>query len=372
MKFKQNSLLTSLLAVLILSSCRPDDDSVQYAETPPFDRTVFSKIGELSGKTSQIWDGYDYLSSHSAYLIFTEDDGTFGRGYFINPAVIPQGSVKVDPAESDGLEIYRNDGYFEEAAAELEGGIFSFDFEVDGVSHFLLQDNFFDSFYNDYKNQDNNYIPLVMAHEMFHIYQFANWAVPDEWIQDIENYPLDEEMIALHLLLFDLMKEAYHAETSEEQLAYLRYYISIRAEMARLDPTETQLITTMGTYQELMEGTARYVEHFSALNSIFPEINNDPTHGWGGFLEAVDTSSALRVALAFRIWYHVGAAVTHLLASQNVEVESKYRNGQTPYQTASEFLTLSDEQLQYYLEEARTKVNWNIYQQRAADYASLP
>ncbi len=371
-RFKQFlALLSVAIAFSILPSCNQSPDAV-YADTEEFDRVVFGKISEMAEQSTQVWDSYDYLKSYPVYLIFTDDSGNSARGYLINPREIPDGSVKVDPAHSRTLQVYRNDTYFSAAEATLDGGLFAFEFDLEGENHFLMRYQFFENFYNNFKNVDNNFIPLVMAHEMFHMYQIDNWQEAAGWTQDLANYPMDEDMIALHLLLFDLMEASYSANSAEEQLQYLKYYVSIRTEMARLDQTEDRLVTSMGTYQELIEGTARYVEHFTAAPTIYPSIGDDPTHGWGNFLDNVSNRSTLRTALVFRIWYHVGAGVTRLLVTNGVDVEQSFSQAKTPFTTASEYLDLNGEELTTYLAEAKTAVDWPAYQQRAKMLAELP
>lgn len=361
--------LSLLVYISFFLFVRCSDDKENIVITDPFEIKTFEKLNVMADAAPELWTGFDYLKTYPIYLIISNANQQ--KGYLLNPANIPTGSIA--PESSFGLNLYRNDAFLETANAILAefDTFIDFYFEIEGNDYFLIKYTESDNFYFKYKNQDDNYIPLVITHELFHIFQIDQWMLVPGKIQDFNNYPITPVLIALQLLMFDLMEEVYQLENNVDLETYLKFYVSIRAEEIKLDTSSNQLVTNMALAQEWREGTARYIEHFSAFNSIFPAINTDPTHGWGAQLDMVSDETSVRQVLAFRIWYHTGAAVTHILQKLGLNIETGFAQGLTPYVIAKDFLALTDNELNEYLEMAKTKVTWADYVKRAEEIFSL-
>jgi hypothetical protein len=363
-----------ICCLIVLMACNDDRERTSYASVTAQEKTVFEKLALISPEANNIWSDYHSLTQQPAYLIFTDLSGKGIKGYVLNaPKSFTNNMLPVDPEEAFGLSLFQSNDFLTAAETSIgEGGIYTIDLDLNGTTFFAMKDFYIENFYNNYKDQDNNFTPLVMTHEMFHMYQFDNWDLPDDWVQDFYGYPTDKEQIALHLLLFELMKRSYFIDNELDKIEYLKYYVSLRTEMITKDTSTAKLVKSMGTNQELIEGTARYVEHFAALHSIYPSINQDPTHGWEGYLNDVADNTSLRVALAVRIWYHVGAAATNLLKEAGVDIENAYKTGKTPFEVASDYLKLSNEDLTEYLQSAKDKVDYPAYLADAESLSKLP
>lgn len=364
-----------ICVLLIIFSCSKDEEH-KIQGIVPGDTLTFRKVHDMIEQAEIIWPGYDYLSTTGSYIILTDENGSNPRGYFLNPSVeIAEQSNKLSVSESSGLDLYRNDKYLKQAFSDTvlsKTGLYSlFSLVIKEKSYFVIKSipNAYLDFYHSYKNVNKNWLPLVITHEMFHKYQFGQWETPGDAIQDFFDYPLTEDVILYELAMIDLMAEAHHitGETAAREL--LPKFIALYEKMIAVDPTEQMLVKRMGSFQMYAEGSARYVEHFSAKNSIYPTINEDPTHGWRKFIYEMNESTDvldIRRAFAFRIWYHSGAGLIHTLKEAGVSVEPRLAAGITPYQLALEEVDLSAEQKEAILEEMMSASGWNTYVEKAS------
>lgn len=177
--------------------------------------------------------------------------------------------------------------------------------------------------------------------------------------------------MAWHLFFYDLMADAHYVETETDANTYLKEYVAVMTHMQPLDFSDDELVRRAGTYQELNEGSARYIETFAAEQEIFPTVHDDPSHGWRGFLEAATREYEVRIAVAFRLWYHSGAAATHLLKLVNAPVYTAYPKFITPFEVARDELQLSDQEINDIIDEITTRSDWGKYQQQATAYMQL-
>lgn len=352
-----------LLALILPISCKKDDNEPMQAppELSEYDRAAIGKISVIAQVAESYFRGYDFSYTHPTYLIIQSPVSDDITGYLINPHVVPEKARKLTNQDSKGLNIYSYDEETDEVRAAINDGLFSLDFTWRDRSILVVNFQKFEgSFYLDYKDQNDNGIPGLFIHELFHVFQFATWDVSLH--QD--EYPVSLELLELSLLQFDLMTDAYFVDESE-YTQYLRYYVAIWDKMISIDPSEDKLVLNMGTNQELVEGTARYIEHFSLKGTFFPTINNDPTHGFAEFLDNATTALEVERTLFFRAWYHQGAIATHMLKSLDVDVETKFFFGETPYQVAKTYLAMTEAELATELEAAKAQVTWADYQTRA-------
>ena len=352
------------------SSCKKDKK-----EVTDFDKKIFKKLDELACEAEQFWDGFDYMTSRPIYIVYKNSAGELYKGIMINPPNnLPKGTVALDVASDCGLHFYRNDEYLKAASSALGAfGTFEFLFNVEGTNFFVaVQDEKdYNNFYLDYKNVDENSLPLLVIHEIFHLFQNENWTYSSNRIQDFEAYPLSENLLAHGLLLFQLMSDAYALSDKNDMEQYLKFYTAIRSKEIEIDPSEQKLVLNMGTYQEWNEGSARYVESFVAQKNIYPTIIDDPTHGWQGELDNASAGIVVRRIFAFRIWYHTGAIAIHMLRELGVDVVAEMKAGKTPYEMATQYFNLSAAELDSTLEAAKAKVDWPNIQNRAKELRRL-
>lgn len=356
---------------LALSCSDPETNTA----IPAADEVIFNKVRQTADNVEEVWPGYDYLRTKSAYLILTDEDGTNARGYLLNPTQpAPAGSVKVPDSQSFGFALYRNNDFIGDANTLLgEFGIFNFeDLRINGAKYFLMrQRKKADyTFYEEFKNVGGNWFPLILIHEFFHTYQINEWTFPSNTTQDFLNYPLTPEILTYKLALFDLMKTATQIKGETAAKAALEKYLVLLEQMIVLDPTPNKLVLGTSGFEQWLEGSARYTEHMSALLSIYPTIDSDPTHSWGKYLDEATTGELIRSIFVKRIWYHVGAGAIHLLKEANVPVQ-KLMQGVTPYTLAAETLNLSTQQKQTILSSLTSSAAWNAYQSKAVYLYSL-
>jgi hypothetical protein len=334
---------------------------------------VIGKFFTLAEEASKLWPGYITPKTKPILAIFSDESGDETIGYILNiKDEPPEGSVQVNTENLGGELIYRNDDLVTKARIDFGGDIppFAFSFMVGQTEYFLVNNKIsIDNPYLNYKSVDDNNLALLLVHELFHQYQLFedNWDLSNNY-QDYYKYPQTKEIIALSLLLFDLGKDAY---SNGDHNTFLQNYVSIRKEQIELDPSEDHLITSQGTTTESLEGAARYVEHFGALNTIYPTINNDPTHSFKAQLDTVSTEPLARQILVQRLPYHVGALVIKILMDKGIDVPSALRVGQTPYELAKMELGKTDEEYNQILDQLKLSVDWTSYQNRAIELSNI-
>ncbi|MEM8893294.1 MAG: hypothetical protein AAGC88_01880, partial [Bacteroidota bacterium] len=100
---------------------------------------------------------------------------------------------------------------------------------------------------------------------------------------------------------------------------------------------------------------------------VFPGVHEDPTHGWKGILDNATEEGTIRTAIAFRLWYHSGAAANHLLQLVGVELEKAYMAFQTPYELGRDFVNLDENALLELQNEITSQIYWPDYEKRASE-----
>lgn len=358
-----------LLLLLLDSGCTVSDD-LGMTFNNQTEQDVLSKVLSIRQSATLLWPGYDLLNQNPIVVIFPDLNGEDQFAYILNVDDPPPGSVLIK--NELGPSIYRNDDLFLALKDSFNNGIplFVFDFVWHDKSYFVAK-HLVDSNnpYIAYKFHDNNGVSLLLAHELFHKYQFANWSMP-MFNNDYFGFPQTKEIIELSLLLFKLGSDAYHL-TPQGQRKFLEQYIGIRAKQIELDPS-LDLVALMATSTERVEGSARYVEHFAALNTIYPKISDDPTHSFQSQIDTVTQNENLaRQILVQRVPYHVGAIVIKILNDNGYDVFTAMKSGQTPYSMARSFINGSDDNYTKALEEAKLMADWAFYQTRASQLEQL-
>lgn len=358
-----NLHLYEIVVLLLVQACSPESlDGTTF--TNQREPKSINKIYAIADEAEILWPGYTLLKTQPVILLFT-DAGTT-RAYLLNAnSGLPAGSIHVNSSAVSGKHVYRCDPIIKEIET-ANGSIVPLLGQVlfDGHTYNFFSDAYrYDNPYLRYANQDDNFLPLLAVHELFHDYQVNvdNWNL-SALKQDYPGFPQTKAVIELSLLLFDTMIDAYDGDEPDK---YLEKYVSIRSAQLGVDPSAEHLIQYQALVVEAVEGSARYIEQFGALNSIYPTINEDPTHTMKAQLDTVSTAALARQILVQRVPYHVGAIVIKLLIDKGVNVQAALKNGETPYSLARATLGKSDIYYEQVLVDLRLSVNWPAYQARA-------
>jgi len=360
-------ILTGVQAIVVLfiiHACSPDNlDGTTF--TNRREPKAINKIYAIADEAERLWPGYSLLKTEPLILLF--NDGGTTRAYLLNATgSLPAGSIHVNSSAVAGKIIYRCDPLVEEIESANDGFIALFgQVTLGGQRYYFASDAYRSGNpYFSFANRDDNFFPLLAVHEMFHYYQFdyASWDL-SAWRQDYFGFPQTKEIIELSLLLFDTMMDAYNGEQS---VAFLEKYVSIRAMQMQVDPSAEQLIQHQAVVTDAVEGSARYVEQFSALRTVYPNINHDPTHTMKAQLDTVTNAILARQILVQRVPYHVGAIAIKILIDSGVNVQEALRQGETPYSLARAYLGKTDDYYDQVLFDLIAGVDWPAYQARAA------
>lgn len=360
------------LLLLIIISC--SDDNAAAEEPAPYvapaeDVAVFDKIQKLAVKAEETWPGFDYYKTQPAYLLLSNETETEYRGYIFNPPDgMPDDAQKVNEEQSRGMNIYRSDKLNGLALNVLKNGTFDGNnFKIAGIKTFLIKDPKKPSalqFYDDFKDVDDNQTALLFIHEWFHVFQFDEWTFPPNTGQDFANYPVNEEIMTIELALFDLMKTLPDVSNTTARKDHLAKFVSLLDELFKVDPSSTQIVKKMVLVELFLEGSARYMEHYSALQTIYPTIDSDLTHAWGAFLPSMPPG-IVQHFLSVRVWYHVGSGALFLLQKEGVDITTKTENGETAYSLAKQHLGITAEQQAEIVEELKASSEWSGYEEMA-------
>lgn len=328
-------------------------------------------------KMDTFWQGFDYLRTYPIYILTSENEGVF-----INPPASELTNSRKLFNEIDGfegLDMYRNNDLLAYAQVELEGGSFFRPYaEFNGFNLYLydISEEPSSGFYDGYKNRNGYFHVSIFYHELFHVYQDVNGDLfyGESFPNSFFDFPITEETLPLLILLFDVMIDAYDVGTEAEQRKHLGYYVSIANSLEKIDTTENKLIRNFGFATEKSEGSARYIEVFSTLNTLNNNTIEDPTHGYKVYADTeIIGSLQLRQVYGRRLFYHTGAGVLHLLHQLQLNsIEASYLiPSNKPYDVADSFLSLSASEKEVLLEEAKGLYNWEDILVRADYLLSL-
>lgn len=388
LKFPKRTTIVLYLISFFLISCSTDDDVVQGAieeEVEVFNEFLtdaeleyITNLLIVDEELDEMWPHFKSLREVPIYIITEEN-----QGIYINPSSTQLENSRAiynDIGEFEKLNMYRNDTLLEFSKTNVVGirfynfvlyedeWIYIYEMSEDIEAH--------NYFYNDYKNRNGLYHISVFFHELFHYYQgfqYGELWYDGNQVQDFNGYPLTEETLPLLLLLFDVMIDAHHAETYEEKLRLLKYYISIQHQLIEVDPTENNLIRNHGFVREKIEGSARYIEVFGTLTSINNNTIEDPTHGFKDFSDNISNRADMRWVYTYRMFYHTGAGAIHLLKElgyQNLD-QAYLIPANKPYDIAKDFLNMTDVELEIFLQGAKTIYNWDALVERSEYLLSL-
>ena len=357
-------------SLIFLSNCNQGDGENPQPQVPSslitdqIDLKHFEQLTTSANLLNEnnIWEGYPF-SSYQHYLIRLEGNKPT-KGFIINPSSSIAGSQKVELASTSDMEVYRFDGIIKEAFEHLfaGNGLFDFDYEINGDKYYLQT-------YSEQDVEDGEAL-AVNVHENFHFYQFG-WAEKSSSFQDFDNFPVQRELLELQLLTVEILRGVEKVNDKAQLRDLLKQYVALRTEEIRLDPTQNGLITNHSNYQELVEGTAKYIEVKTLVNSsLFPnatfEFVNTATLDRNG----ITSKNSVRELMGQLVFYDTGSAVTYILAELGIDIK-RLENNQYPYDLATELLGMSSLESAQALEAAKMHSLWAEIQTKAASWAAL-
>ncbi|KAA3619139.1 MAG: hypothetical protein DWP94_13530 [Flavobacterium sp.] len=354
-----------------------DSDGESPVYTNPEDLLNVTERGYLhdlltvDAAMPEYWHTFDAFRNYPIY-IRTADN----RGILINPPeseLVNSREIPYSFEEFEPLKLYRNDSLHQFASDILDHLQF-YATDIYNGNRIYLHDQkdppSANSWYLTYKNRNGYFHVALFFHELFHSWVNQESIYPlfdnGESVYDIGRFPLNEDTLPLLVLLFDVMKDAYHVEP-EKQLDYLKYYVSIMNTLNEIDPTPDNLIRHQAFYVEKREGTPRYIEVFSTLHTLNNNTIEDPTHGYADYVETLTNWIEVRNVYGHRMYYHTGAGVIFLLKElgyENIE-DQFFIPTETPFDVAFDFVAMSQSELENKLNEVKTLYGWNDYVNRA-------
>lgn len=358
-------LIHFLSLFFLLASCSRNEKVTPVGGEEKLSRSELEYMTDIMTVDAQMddfWNGFDCLRAFPIFIITDSD-----QGIFINPPNSQLAQSRPIADELDGFEslaLYRNDEILDFAKTQLSGDRFFAFAAYENFSLYLFElqepgNNFYDS----YKNRNGYFHVSVFYHELFHVYQLIknyDRYISESSEQNINAYPLTKETLPLLILLFDVMIDAYRQDSESQKLKFLQYYVSIQGKLDQMDTTQNNLIRNHGFHQEKVEGVARYIEVFATLNTVNNNTIEDPTHGYKAFTDNISSFSEVRTAYAFRIFYHTGAGVIHLLKElkhPGLE-DALLMPANMPYDVAKAFLDMNQSETDAALEEAKASYDW--------------
>jgi len=345
---------------------KPETPDLENNLAETVDESFFERLNKVGEeyKKNDIWKGYDFASMPQ-YLIYTtgaEGKETAVRAFLLNPPKPIEDAKELQAKENKGLKVYRYDKVMEQGLDVLKkgNGFYDFDFVIEGQKFYL-------QLYKDNHAQGHEDVALNI-HENFHSFQ-NSWDFVPGFLQDQANYPLTKDLIALQLLTLQVLKGLpQDALSKDKAMDLVKQYVAIRSREITLDPSATKLVKNMANFQEHGEGSAKYIElralreGLDSTDNFIPEFS-----GYG----SETTAQELRFSFAFGIWYDTGAAITYLLDILDVNIESEYAKGKTPFDVAENLVKLSDSEKAIALEKAQSQNDWISIQATAEELVKL-
>ena len=382
------SVIYLLIPLFFVFGCS-SDETTQIIEDDPIivekelERLTIEELDYMmrllivEEEIQEIWADFKNIRECTTYIITGE-----GQGILVNP---PDNYLAVSRPilneihDYEEVPLFRNDILYDFARQEVPENWFYTFSEYNGLPLYVYDMTYWpttENFYFEYKNRNGQFHISIFYHELFHHYSvIKNWDrfTGGNWLQQTQRYPLTEETLPLQLLLFDVMIDAYHAETIAEKTAILQYYVSINHKLNEIDPTEDNLIRRHGFYQEKVEGAARYVEVYGTLNSLDNNTIEDPTHGYKEFADNITRRAEITTVYGFRMFYHIGGGAAHLLKElgfQNLD-QAYMVPTNTPYSLSEALLKMSASERENALAEAKSLYDWDALLKRAEYLLSL-
>lgn len=335
--------------------------------TDNLDLQMLSQTKEAMDKLNKndIWSGYQ-LSHQRIYMIKVKNQVPVG-GYLINPSHYINGAEQLGDNEDQGLNTFRYDINIKEAYKSLSAnhgnGTYSFDYKINGEGYYIQT--------YDMKSVDINSGPAdgsirLLAHELFHDYQNNRFTTPAGYLQKMDGYPIQEDLISLALLMKSEMYDLPTKLTKGEAIEKLKRYVAIKSEEIRLDQSSRLLVKNMGLGQEQIEGSAYYLDTMLG-KGIFPYAVDATFFNSDGYnLELTDRMS-VQETFGWLYFYSSGASAIFLLDRAGFDIK-KLEKGLSPYAAAKQFISIDENDEVRLLAQMKEDYPWDLIQAIAEDH----
>jgi len=395
-KMKEKLLVTTLVFCLMACNGNEDKNTTSTTSTSPttaatelatvLDEKFLMQIKKTMDvvESQKLWPGYDYKSVPQYFI--RRESGSPVTAFVINPQTTIDNAQQLGKNESQGLNVLQFEESMLSANDKLKTGndAYDYDFKIDGKGYYIQSYS---------KGEVEILDPIVTSafslavHEVFHAYQGKNFKNPPHYEQldfnKFAQYPLNNELLSLQLMLMDTLKEFPVDATSQEEakIALKKYYMIIH-EMLKRDPTahsgfQTGLIYTHGLGQELYEGSALYIDKMASRKVLdvtkdskfifhLPFEMDKISDGYA----TLKTQKDVIDYFAFQVFYYTGANVIWLLSQAGYDLK-ELEGGIYPYDAAKGYLKMSEVEEMNLLAELKQSARWTHAQAAALRYNSL-
>ena len=252
-----------------------------------------------------------------------------------NPGSLASARQITLPATRNLPPVYRLDT-LPNAAQLAANPTFDFAFPVGDTDVFMLK--YTTAAVDEFAAPISHDWSLYLAHEGFHRHQMKHWH-ESRGDQDIANYPLTAENLALAMLENRVLVAGLSAEDAAARAVALQKFTAIR----QLRIAQFPQVAGLDNPQEAGEGTARYLEH------TLGELLGTDTYNLQTFdqeltmmQEPQAVESHVRDQFAFGRFYTTGAALSRLLDLQEIDWKSAISNGESHYAILLNHVDISD------------------------------
>tara|TARA_R100001377_G_scaffold83537_1_gene65230 strand:- start:143 stop:1351 length:1209 start_codon:yes stop_codon:yes gene_type:complete len=335
-------------------------------------------------ESQKLWQGYDYKSVPQYFI--RRENGKPVTAFVINPQTTIDNAQQLGKNESQGLNVLQYEGSMNSANDKLKAGndAYDYDFTIDGKGYYI----------QSYSQDDVDILdPIITSsfslavHEVFHAYQGKNFKNNPNYEQlafnKFSQYPLNNELLSLQLMLMDTLKgfPVNAISQAEAKIALRKYYVIVH-EMLKRDPTahsgfQTGLIYKHGLGQELYEGSALYIDKMASRNVLevakdskfifqIPYEMDKVSNGYATLKAQKDVIDYF----AFQVFYYTGANAIWLLSQTGYDLK-QLEGGIYPYDAAKGYLKMSEVEEMNLLAEMKQSTQWTQAQAAALRYNSL-
>lgn len=335
-------------------------------------------------ESKKLWQGYDYKSVPQYFI--RRENGKPVTAFVINPQTTIDNAQHLGENESQGLNVLKYEGSMHSANDKLKAGndAYDYDFRIDGKGYYIQSYS---------QNEVEILDPIITSafslavHEVFHAYQGENFKNHPDYEQlafnKFSQYPLNNELLSLQLMLMDTLKKfPVDAISQEEAKISLKKYYVIIYEMLKRDPSahsgfQTGLIYKHGLGQELYEGSALYIDKMASRNVL--EVANDSKFIFHTAFEmdkisdgyaTLKTKKDVIEYFAFQVFYYTGANAIWLLSKAGYD-SKELEYGIYPYDAAKGYLKMSEVEEMNLLAELKQSARWTQAQAAALRYNTL-
>ncbi|OCH15312.1 MULTISPECIES: hypothetical protein [unclassified Aliivibrio] len=372
-----SNLLVKIMFIslgLFISGCGDDKKTEKIKNkyedtslTDALDLQMLNQTNEAMKKLDKndIWSGYS-LSKQRIYMIKVDNGKPVG-GYLINPSHYVNGAEQLGDNEDQGLNVFRYDINVKEAYKSLSAnngnGIYSFDYKVSGEGYYIQT--------YDMASVDINSGPAdgsirLLSHELFHSYQGKKFTQSSDYVQEMNGYPIQKNLIALSLLMRDVMKDLPTKLTKQDALSRLEKYVTIKSEEIRLDSSNGLLVKNMGLWQEQVEGSAYYVDTMLG-KGIFPYAVGVTFFGSDGYNLDLTFGLNAQETFGWSYFYPSGASAIFLLEQAGFDIK-KIEKGLSPYAAAKSIVSIDENDEVRLLAQMKIDYPWDLIEVIAEDY----